>query len=217
MKTKQVLYELIIYNHGSASLIDKVNNKTHDFKFKLQRAWQLKMYLEENEFVNIPWDCMEFTEERDVINDYNFVSEPYTEPKTVIEITKKKKPLTINERVNILQHEFTSGRWGQNLASAVMNSEKDYVILNRYEHEIDYMFSESVSSDYWIYNIKSMKEYKIDKVDLSYSYMHCHAGRQENGIYSVNFSKNNPYELEVVLSDNLGGKGENMSLLLPQN
>lgn len=114
-----------------------------------------------------------------------------------------------------MQHEHTTGRWGQNIAEAEINETKDYVILNCYEHEIDYMFSESVSSYYWIYNLHTMKKFKVEE-DLTYKYLYNSLGVKEVGVDSVKFSDNNPYKILINYSDTYGENKKTITLELPK-
>lgn len=207
---------IIIAKDNKATIINKVDGKKQAFKFESQKAWKTKMLLESKGFIDFSWEQMVFTEKgKDLVENHDYIHVPYNKKKTIIRISKQEAKLTPEEKTYILQHEYTSGRWGQNIADAELNSNKDYVILEMYDHEIDYMFSESVRSKYWIYNLKTMKEFVPEGISLNYYYLHNSSGQQEKGVHSVKFNKENPYQVIVTMSDNMGGKGETKIIELP--
>lgn len=212
---KNIFYELVLKKGSAAVLIDRKRNVVAEFRFKSQQVWKLKLLLEKRKYIDFNWDLIYFAEKKDELKDYDYIIEPYDKKKRVIKISKRNAPLTMLERAYILQHEHTTGRWGQNIADAELNSTQDYVILNTYDHDIDYMFSESVSSKYWIYNLKTMKEVKIEK-DLSYRYLHNSSGVRESGVDDVCFSKVNPYIVLLKYSDDFGKNKEIVEIELPQ-
>lgn len=216
MLKKNILYELVIRKGAKAVLKDKNRKVIAEFRFRSQQVWKLKVSLVKRKYIDFSWDWIYFVEGKEELKDYDYIFEPYDKKRKVIKISKRNEPISMIERAYILQHEHTTGRWGQNIADAEINRTQDYVILNTYDHDIDYMFSESVNSKYWIYNLKTMKEVKIDK-DLSYRYLHNSSGVRESGVDDVCFSKDNPYEVLLKYSDDFGNNKESVKIELPHD
>lgn len=180
----------------------------------LMYVWEFKQELLRLTPLSGEWDKLEFVDpEGNVITDQEWAS-VYLREGNTYEIRGKDNGLSPVDRAHLFRVKHSGGRWGQNLADAEINENWSYAIVNLYEHEIDYMFSQSVDDDYWIYDLRTMQEFKTSH-DLSYRFFQDSSGIREKGIDSVKFNPENPMEILVSYSNQYGAEKETLAIPLP--
>lgn len=170
-------------------------------------VWQYKVAIAD--IIDLPWDKIRFKDPGGKIieNTKHISYELDKGDKFKIDFVKKGVP--VKERINYLRKAYATGRWAQDWADALVNETNDYVILDQYSHEIDYMFSETVRSKLFLYNLLTMQELVFTGGGLEYKYHSYSKGTYEQGVAEAHFSRKNPYHLILSYTN---GKKKRISL-----
>ncbi len=161
--------------------------------------WNLKMKLVELFLPELRWDQI------DVLNPPELVKERgktmlnekfpsvWLELGVPFKVVRRPRGLKANQRMELLRFHHSGGRWGQDLADGELNSTGDLAIISYEKDDEDHMFSSSLDIKWWIYEMATMRELKVDGMpELKYSMLINSLGQREQGIDNVTFHPEKP-------------------------
>ncbi len=204
MKAK---WSFIVVKENHIVLTDATGKETPMRIEMLCSLWEFKQRLVKRHDFGLSWDQMAFFpatpakegEKVEEVPDNKFAS-VWLDEGIAYDI-KKRKRLNVHQKADLLGYKHALGK-SRLPADVALNSTKDFVIVDYTDHEIDYMFSESVNSWFWLYDLHTMTEIKmLDQSPLRYRYLHNSNGVREQGVENVKFHPEDPYKIVVTYVD----------------
>ena len=162
--------------------------------------WNLKMRLVEKFLPECRWDQLEVLNPPKIAKERESKTMQNEKHPTVwleegvpFKVVKRPRGLNAHQRMELLRFKHSGGRWGQDLADGELNSTGDLAIISYEKDDEDHMFSSSLDIRWWIYEMATMRELKVENMpELKYSILINSLGQREKGIHNVTFHPEKP-------------------------